>query len=106
MEIIPFFVTGTLFTVLGIVMIVINKKFKSDTKLRKWVLINGISSVCVLLLSIFHNLFYALGELVSNTVLNTVISVLGGLFFILAIVVAPLMFLISFIILFKSLRKM
>jgi hypothetical protein len=61
-------------------MIVINKRFKSDTKLRKWALINGISSVSVLLFSIFHNLFYALGELVSNTVLNSVISVLGGLF--------------------------
>ena len=83
------------FTISGIVITFLSKKWLEKGKLRKWLMINGLSATALIVLSVLHNLFYALNTVVDNTVLSSIISVLEGGSFLLSIPVSPILFLVS-----------
>jgi len=89
---IPFFI---LFTILGIVIFFLSRKWIDQKKLKMWLMVNGISATAFLILSVLHNLLYALDILVSNNILSGIISVMGGTFFILSVLGSPIVFLVS-----------
>jgi len=94
---------------LGIALLVLSKRGVKEEKLRRLLIINGISLAGIPLLSVLHNLFYALEQLVENVFLTNVISYLGILFFILSVIVCPIVFLGTIVWIFtlylKELRR-
>lgn len=87
-------ILGLVFLILGIVLIFVARK-KKKSKLKTFLLITGLSAIAPLPLSILHNVFYALGMLWPS--LEIVFEFLSGASFIIALLVAPITFLISVI---------
>ena len=102
-------VLGFLFFILGIVLVFLTIKQKIKGKLRIFLILTGVSAICPFVFSILHNLFYALAMISSDiTLLKYLMEILHAGFFIIAIFVSPLMFLvcaIGTIILFKKNNK-
>jgi len=95
-------ILGILFLILGIFLIIFARKEKK--KLKFFSILTGISAIAPLLGSILHNLFYALAIKFEN--LKLLFETLHAGFFIIALVVAPITFVIGVIgILFISLKK-
>ncbi len=98
-------VLGLLFLIFGIRLIVLGKKKKQkkDIKLRLFLMITGISAIFPFASTILHNFFYALGIVFEN--LAGFFEFLHGLFFILGLAVAPLLFIVGWIGSFVILKK-
>lgn len=84
-----------LFSLMGIVFTFLVKKNIEKGKLRKVLLINGLSAFGVLFFSVLHNLVYALTEIVENNILTLFLGFIGGTFFILGVLISPIVFLIA-----------
>ena len=87
-------ILGLLFSILGIYLIYLTKKSKIKKKL--FLYMTGISAASILPASILHNVFYAFGILAENIlVLKYLFEFLHAAFFIFAIPVCPILFLVG-----------
>ena len=85
-----------IFCVLGAVLIFLTIKEKIKGLLKVFLLLTGISAIGFFVSVFLHNAFYALGTVISHIiVLGYSIQILHVTFFIIAIFVCPLGFLIG-----------
>jgi hypothetical protein len=89
-------VLGLFFLILGVVLIVMARKSKLDKKLKIFLIIMGASAIGPLVGSILHNVFYAFGILSENiVVLRYLFEFLHVAFFLIALLVCPLGFIVG-----------
>jgi len=104
-----FLVPFVIFSLLGILLVFLVLKQDIQGKLRKYLSLTGISAISFFIFVFLHNVFYGLGMIASNiTLLKKVMEILHTIFFIIAILVCPLMFLtgvISSIIILIKIKK-
>lgn len=104
-----FLLPSVIFSLLGVALIFLALKEKVERGLKKFLILTGASSTGFFVSIFLHNAFYALGTITSHiTVLNYLMEILHIVFFILAIFVCPLTFLIGVvgtIVLFVKKRK-
>ncbi|MCD4811723.1 hypothetical protein K8R14_03925 [bacterium] len=84
-------VLGVLFLILGIYLTILSRK--ETEKLKTYLMITGISAITPLISVILHNFFYGLGIAFPN--LSGIFEILHVGFFLLALIVAPLLFLMG-----------
>lgn len=85
-----------LFFFLGIYLLLLVKKEDTKPPLKKWLLLMGLSSSGFLASVLLHNFFYALGVLTVNiSLLHYLFEFLHAGFFIIGVVVCPIVFVIS-----------
>jgi len=84
-----------MFSPLGLVQFFLAKKNIEDKKLKISLMVNGLSSFGVVVFAILHNLFYAFAQSIGEGTLFNIFEFLEETFFIVAIVVCPILFLIS-----------
>lgn len=82
-------VLGLLFLILGIVLLVLTLKSKIKGKLKLFLILTGASAILPLPAAILHNVVYGLMVLFGSTAQDE------AFFFILALIVAPILFLIG-----------
>jgi len=82
-----------LFSLMGIVFVFLVRKRIKKGKVKKILIMNGLSAFGIMFFSILHNLFYAIGEISGEGFLKGVIDVVGGTVFIIGVVISPLVFL-------------
>lgn len=86
------------FFLLGVVLIVTTIRKEAEGKLKKYLLLTGISSSGFFIGVLLHNIFYGLGMITKHIVfLFYLLEVLQVTFFIIAIFVCPIGFLIGII---------
>lgn len=91
-------VSGLLFLITGFILFVLSIKFQTQKKLKIFLILTSISAISPLLFSILHNLFYALAEIFKNIIiLNKIMEFLHVVSFLISIIIAPIVFLISVI---------
>jgi len=104
-----FLLPFVVFSLLGILLVFLTLKQNIQGKPRKYLLLTGIPAISFFIFIFLHNIFYALAEISSNvTILKYLMKFLEGIFFIIAILVCPLIFLIGAmgsIIIFIKIRK-
>jgi len=84
------------FFLLGIVLIVLTVKEEMNRALKGFLILTGISSAGFFVSVFLHNVFYGLGIIVSHiSILSYLMEVLHVVFFIIAIFVCPLGFLVG-----------
>ena len=89
-------VIALVFLILGWVLIYLTKKSKISKKLKVFYLMTGWSAVMVLVGVILHNVFYVLGVVSENIiVLKYLMEGLGVAFFLIALLVCPVAFLVG-----------
>lgn len=97
------------FSLLGVVLIFLTVKEKVEGMLKKFLILTGASSAGFFISIFLHNAFYALGTITSHIiVLNYLMEILHIIFFIIAIPICPLAFLVGVvgtIVLFVKKRK-
>ncbi len=87
-----------LFFLLGIILIFLVLKSKVKGKLKVFLLLTGVSSVGFLIGVILHNTFYALGIIFEHiTILKYLMEIFHVVFFLIAIPICPILFLIGVI---------
>lgn len=86
-------VLGLLFLTLGIIITILSRKKKGE--LKAFLLLTGLSAIMPLLGTILHNFFYALAIVFPG--LAPLFEFLHGAFFIIALLVAPIIFIIGII---------
>jgi uncharacterized membrane protein len=84
---------GALFLVIGVRLAIQARKEKG--KLRFFLIVTGLSTIFPLVGTLLHNLFYALA--IKFTTFAPIFEFLHGAFFILALIVAPILFLVGII---------
>ena len=94
-------ILGMTFLILGIALIIVVRKEKSKARLP--LTITGIAAVSPLLFSVLHNLFYALAITFEN--IRWLFEALHVISFLLALVVAPITFLIAAVVSIILLRR-
>ena len=95
---IPFLPSIGLFFLLGILLIIFTLKEKVKGWLKFFLLLTGISSSCFVLFVVFHNFFYALNILWADiSVLRSLTEWLHVVYFLIAVLVCPITFLIGLI---------
>lgn len=94
-------VLGFIFLILGILLSVLSLNEKG--KLKAFLLLTGLSATAPLLGSILHNVFYGLAITFTN--LAPLFEFLHGAFFIIALLIAPIGFIIGMIGSLVLLRK-
>jgi len=99
-------VLGLIFFFLGIFLVVLTIKQGIKGRLRIFLLLTGVSAVSPFVFVIFHNLFYALALLSQRIVfLRYLWESLHVVFFVVALVISPLTFLVSIILSLNWLLK-
>ena len=98
---------GGAFLVLGIALILLTKKLKVSKKNKVFLYMTGLSAPAFLIGTIGHNLFYALGTVITEIpVLPYIVSAFEAVFFFLAVPLCPIGFVVgivgSIIFLFKK----
>ena len=84
------------FSLLGMVLIFLTLKEKVEGKLKKFLILTGVSSAGFFISILLHNVFYALGVITGDiAVLSYLMEIIHTAFFIIAIFVCPLGFLIG-----------
>ncbi|MCD4756006.1 hypothetical protein K8R20_00060 [bacterium] len=86
-------ILGILFLALGVYLTILAKK--ESGKLRTYLLITAISSIAPFISVILHNFFYGLAIAFPN--LSLFFEFLHASFFILALVIAPILFLVGIV---------
>jgi hypothetical protein len=104
----PFFqlaaIFGLIFTILGFYFVYIVKKSKKKKKL--FLLLTGSSAALILPSVILHNMFYAFAILAENIILlKYLFEFLHGMFFIIALIIAPLCFMVSMIVILAKRKE-
>ena len=84
---------GFVFLMLGIILIFLARKEKG--KLKLFLMLTGISAIVPFIFSILHNLFYGLA--ITFESFKLIFEILGAGFFIIAIIVAPIMFVVGIV---------
>ena len=93
-----FLVPMAIFCLLGLVLLILSLREKSIGKLKKFLILTGVSASGFFIFVILHNLFYALGMIVEEIfILNYLIEGLHVVFFLTAVIVCPIGFLIGMI---------
>jgi len=91
-----FLVPFIIFSLLGVLLVFLTLKQDIQGKLRKYLSLTGISAISFFIFVFLHNVFYGLGEITSNIILlKNLMEILHIVFFIIAIFICPLMFLIG-----------
>lgn len=81
---------------LGGILIFLTLKQKVKGRLKKFLLLTGFSAVGFFVGSVLHNLFYALGVLSKDiSWLTSLMEVIHVAFFLLAVIAAPVCFLVG-----------
>ena len=98
-----------IFSLLGGLLIFLTRKEEIEGKLKKLLILTGASAAGFFVFVLLHNLFYAFGVIASSiAILRYLMEILHVTFFLIAIFVCPLGFLIgaigSIIILVKKKR--
>lgn len=104
-----FLVPFIIFSLLGVLLIFLILKQDIQGKLRKYLLLTGVSATSFFIFIFLYNIFYGLGIIASNIILlKNLMEILHTIFFIIALFICPLMFLIGSIgsiIIFIKMRK-
>ena len=91
-----FLLPFVIFSLLGGLLIFLTRKEKIEGKLKKLLILTGASAAGFFIFVLLHNVFYALNVVTSNiTILRYLTEVLHVTFFLVAIFVCPLGFLIG-----------
>lgn len=98
-----------IFSLLGVLLVFLVFKQNIKGKLRKYLLLTGVSAISFFMFVFLHNVFYALAEVSGNIIiLKYLMKAFEVTFFLTAILICPLMFLIGSIetiIIFIKTRK-
>jgi len=99
-----------IFSLLGVLLVFLILKQDVQGKLRKYLLLTGVSAISFFIFVFLHNVFYGLGKITANIILlKNLMEILHVISFIIALLVCPLMFLIgsigSVIIFIKTRKK-
>jgi len=87
-----------IFSLLGITLIFLTFKQKIRGSLKKFLILTGISATGFFVFVFLHNIFYGLGAITNQlSILKFFLEILQVVFFIIAIFVCPVGFLIGFI---------
>lgn len=84
------------FFVLGLALVFFTRKRKVKGKLKKFLMLTGVSSAGFFVSILLHNFLYGLAVITARiTILHYLMEALHGLFFIVGIIVCPIGFLIG-----------
>jgi len=87
-----------IFSLLGIALIFLTIKEKVEGKLKKFLILTGVSAAGIFIFIFLHNAFYALGIITSRiAALSYLMEVFHVFSFIVAIFVSPLVFLVGMV---------
>lgn len=87
-----------IFSLLGIVLIFLTLKQKVGGALKKFLILTGISATGFFISVFLHNIFYGLSIIISQiSILSFFMEILHIAFFIIAIFICPLVFMIGLI---------
>ncbi len=93
-----FFFSFATLSVLGVILIFLTIKKKVKGKLKGFLLLTGISSPGFFMSVLLHNFLYALAEITKQiNLLSRLFEVLHVIFFIIAVIVCPIGFLVGII---------
>lgn len=93
-----FLIPLAVFSLLGLALLVLTLKEKVGGKLKKFLLLTGASATGFFVFVFLHNAFYALATITSHIiVLNYSMEALHMVFFVIAIPVCPLGFLVGLV---------
>jgi len=85
-----------IFSLLGILLLVLTLKNKIERKLKKFLLLTGASATGFFVFVFLHNVFYALGKITGHIlIINYLMEALHVVFFIIAIFICPIGFLVG-----------
>ena len=88
---------ATLF-LLGVVLLIMVYKSETEKKLKKTLLLVGVSACGVLISTILHNVFYALAEVTKNIIILTnLMEIFHVIFFLGGVIIFPIGFLVGMI---------
>lgn len=91
-----FLIMITTFSLLGIILTSLTLKQKVKGSLKKFLILTGASAAGFMIFTFFHNGFYALAEISSEIrILNYLMQTFEVLFFLAAIFICPIGFLIG-----------
>ena len=87
-----------IFSLLGILLLILTLKNKIERKLKKFLLLTGASATGFFVFVFLHNAFYALGKItVHILIVNYLMEALHVVSFIIAIFICPIGFLVGMI---------
>ena len=93
-----FLIPPALFSLLGLILLVLALKQGTGGKINKFLILTGASATGFFVTIVLHNLFYALGILASHiTVLKYLMEAFHIAFFIIAIFICPAGFFVGVI---------
>ncbi len=99
-------VMGLALLILGIVLIWLTKKSKIRGKLRLFLILTGISAIFPLIGAVLHNFFYAIRIYFEEIlIVKIIMQFLEAVSFILALLICPILFIISAIVIIILLHK-
>jgi len=91
-----FLVPMAIFCLLGLALLITSLKEKTEAKLKKFLILTGASATGLFVFVILHNVFYALSTITGeNLIINYFVEGLHIIFFLGAIFVCPIGFLIG-----------
>ena len=103
-------ISGAILVILGSMLIGLTLVQKVEGKLKKLLILTGASTAGLFVFALLHNIFYALGQVTSHiTILSYLMKAFEVIFFLIAIFVCPIGFLVGVIgtiIMFNKKRKM
>lgn len=103
-------ISGVILVILGSVLTGLTLVQKVEGKLKKFLILTGVSAAGFFIFSILHNIFYGLEQITSHiTVLSYSMKAFEVIFFLIAIFACPTGFLIGAIgtiVMFDKNRKM
>lgn len=91
-----FFGTLAIFFILSLGLTILTWKSRRTKSLR-WHFWTGLSALAFLAGTFLHNAFYALNTLTESQILSTILGALEVFFFLLAVPVAPIAFIIFYV---------
>lgn len=89
-------VFGTAFSLVGFILLYLTLKEKAEGELKKYLMLTGVCSGMFFISVLLHNIFYAVGTVVSHIApLSYLMEFLHVAFFFVAIPISPLGFLVG-----------
>ena len=103
-------ISGALLLLLGGALIFLTLKQKVKGRLKKFLILTGVSAGGYTIFSILHNLFYGLAEITSHiTIFSYLMKAFEVIFFLIAVFACPIGFLVgiigSLVLLIKERKK-
>ena len=103
-------ISGVILVILGSVLIGLTLVQKVEGKLKKLLILTGVSAAGFFVFALLHNIFYALEQVTSHvTILSYLMKAFEVVFFLIAIFACPIGFFIGVIgtiVMFNKKRKM